>query len=78
MKKILLVIAVLFSGLLMRAQNPSSSQKPGVEIKKEAGEKKMKKDGTPDRRFKENKKLKKDGTPDLRYKENKEKASGKK
>lgn len=31
----------------------------------------MKKDGTPDRRYKENKKLKKDGTPDKRYKENK-------
>lgn len=32
---------------------------------------KMKKDGTPDRRYKENKKLKKDGTPDRRYKQNK-------
>lgn len=32
----------------------------------------LKKDGTPDRRFKENQKLKKDGTPDKRYKENKE------
>jgi len=32
---------------------------------------KMKKDGTPDKRYKENKKLKKDGTPDKRYKENK-------
>ena len=37
-----------------------------------------KKDGTPDRRFKENKNtsvkhIKKDGTPDRRYKENKEK-----
>lgn len=37
----------------------------------------MKKDGTPDKRFKENKEskpkgpLKKDGTPDKRYKENK-------
>jgi len=29
---------------------------------------KMKKDGTPDKRYKENKKLKKDGTPDKRYK----------
>ena len=40
----------------------------------------MKKDGTPDKRFKENKEakkesgpLKKDGTPDKRFKENKEK-----
>jgi hypothetical protein len=32
---------------------------------------KTKKDGTPDKRYKENKKLKKDGTPDKRYKENK-------
>jgi hypothetical protein len=31
----------------------------------------MKKDGTPDKRYKENKNLKKDGTPDKRYKENK-------
>ncbi len=35
----------------------------------------LKKDGTPDKRFKENKTppahLKKDGTPDMRYKENK-------
>ena len=31
---------------------------------------KLKKDGTPDRRYKVNKKLKKDGTPDKRYKEN--------
>jgi hypothetical protein len=32
---------------------------------------KTKKDGTPDRRYKENQKLKNDGTPDKRYKENK-------
>lgn len=32
---------------------------------------KLKKDGTPDKRYKENQKLKKDGTPDKRYKENK-------
>ncbi|MBU4538323.1 MAG: hypothetical protein KJ689_07035 [Bacteroidetes bacterium] len=31
---------------------------------------KMKKDGTPDKRYKENKHLKKDGTPDKRYKTN--------
>ena len=31
----------------------------------------VKKDGTPDKRFKENKKLKKDGTPDKRFKQNK-------
>lgn len=32
---------------------------------------KMKKDGTPDKRYKANKTLKKDGTPDKRYKANK-------
>ncbi|KQT15542.1 hypothetical protein ASG31_14880 [Chryseobacterium sp. Leaf404] len=32
---------------------------------------KLKKDGTPDRRYKENQKLKKDGTPDKRFKVNK-------
>ncbi|MBB6371621.1 hypothetical protein [Chryseobacterium shigense] len=32
---------------------------------------KMKKDGTPDKRYKENKHLKKDGTPDKRYKASK-------
>ena len=30
-----------------------------------------KKDGTPDKRYKQNQTLKKDGTPDKRYKENK-------
>lgn len=32
---------------------------------------KLKKDGTPDKRYRENQKLKKDGTPDKRFKENK-------
>ncbi|KPH11502.1 hypothetical protein [Chryseobacterium sp. ERMR1:04] len=32
---------------------------------------KMKKDGTPDKRYKDAQHLKKDGTPDKRYKENK-------
>jgi hypothetical protein len=47
-------------------------------------EKHLKKDGTPDMRYKENKEakpeakhLKKDGTPDMRYKENKEAAKKK-
>ncbi|MBN8789713.1 MAG: hypothetical protein J0I84_21750 [Terrimonas sp.] len=35
--------------------------------------KKVKKDGTPDKRYKENKHLKKDGTADKRFKENKDK-----
>lgn len=32
---------------------------------------KLKKDGTPDKRYKGSQHLKKDGTPDMRYKENK-------
>ena len=35
---------------------------------------KLKKDGTPDKRYKANKHLKKDGTPDKRFKSNKPKA----
>jgi hypothetical protein len=35
----------------------------------------LKKDGTPDKRYKENKHLKKDGTADKRFKENKKKKS---
>ncbi|MFT4062039.1 MAG: hypothetical protein QM642_06750 [Edaphocola sp.] len=35
----------------------------------------VKKDGTPDKRFKDNKKLKKDGTPDKRFKANKTKTT---
>lgn len=31
----------------------------------------MKKDGTPDKRYKSSTQLKKDGTPDMRYKQNK-------
>lgn len=47
--------------------------KPATTAKAEAAPAaaKMKKDGTPDKRYKENKKMKKDGTPDKRYKENK-------
>ena len=47
------------------------------EAKKEDAKGPLKKDGTPDKRFKENKvpkgPLKKDGTPDKRFKENKKK-----
>lgn len=42
---------------------------PAATVKPAAA--KMKKDGTPDKRYKENKNLKKDGTPDKRYKANK-------
>jgi hypothetical protein len=49
-----------------KAQAPAKSKLPSV-----TPVTKTKKDGTPDRRYKENQKLKKDGTPDKRYKENK-------
>ena len=39
-----------------------------VEVKKDIV---LKKDGTPDKRYKNAKHLKADGTPDMRYKENK-------
>jgi len=52
-------------------------KKSGDQAKNQVGkaagdaDKKLKADGTPDRRYKENKNLKKDGTPDKRFKENK-------
>lgn len=66
---------------------PKTEAKPKAEPKQEAkGATKLKKDGTPDMRYKENKEagkkkpegpMKKDGTPDMRHKANKE-AAGKK
>lgn len=50
----------------VKAEAPAKSKLPSV-----TPATKTKKDGTPDRRYKENQKLKKDGTPDKRYKENK-------
>lgn len=61
-----------------------AEKKPEAAKAKAAGEKPvvLKKDGTPDKRFKNSDAkagpLKKDGTPDLRYKANKEKAKEKK
>lgn len=52
----------------------TTQNKQTKEVKKETGKTSsaatLKKDGTPDKRYKTNKKLKKDGTPDKRYKEN--------
>ncbi|CAM2922019.1 hypothetical protein DRF59_03195 [Chryseobacterium flavum] len=42
-----------------------------AEVKPSQPVAKMKKDGTPDKRYKANKHLKKDGTPDKRYKTSK-------
>lgn len=85
MKKfIAFATAVLFSfsTFIGSAQTDQKQQNKKAEVKKETpadNDKKLKKDGTPDMRYKENKEaakpagpLKKDGTPDKRYKENKE------
>ncbi|GEN74920.1 hypothetical protein CHA01nite_06600 [Chryseobacterium hagamense] len=52
---------------------PATTAKPAASMKPAAAPAvaKMKKDGTPDKRYKVNKNLKKDGTPDKRYKANK-------
>lgn len=66
------LVALLGLTLSVNAQDKSKKAvvKPATESKAP-----LKKDGTPDKRFKENKKakgpLKKDGTPDKRFKENK-------
>ncbi|MCR8556485.1 hypothetical protein KXD93_02470 [Mucilaginibacter sp. BJC16-A38] len=55
---------------------------PVYAFKADTAKKHLKKDGTPDKRFKENKAakppLKKDGTPDMRYKANKKADTAKK
>ena len=74
---------VLLAGLLIAFANFNFAQT--APAKKDATKKETvaptKKDGTPDKRYKENKasadttkKRKKDGTPDMRYKDNKKKA----
>jgi hypothetical protein len=74
MRKLCYVLIAIL-GFAFSTQAQTGAKKPG-KAKDEAtkGETKgpLKKDGTPDKRFKENKKpevvLKKDGTPDKRYK----------
>jgi Na+-translocating ferredoxin:NAD+ oxidoreductase RnfG subunit len=75
-KLILAVIALLGFTLSTTAQQtPKKADKAKTETKKEEVKAPLKKDGTPDKRFKENKEskvvLKKDGTPDKRFKEKK-------
>jgi len=97
MKKILTgVLALLMGATISFAQTPAAApakdqtkaehraDKPGHKTNRPALDstgRPMKKDGTPDKRFKDNKEnkdvkaqgpLKKDGTPDKRFKENKE------
>jgi hypothetical protein len=54
-----------------KTQKSSPTIAPSNKVAPTTTKDKVKKDGTPDKRYKENKNLKKDGTPDKRYKENK-------
>jgi hypothetical protein len=70
MKNLLLAVVLFFmcNGVL-NAQTPQAATKQKPPVAKTAGP--LKKDGTPDKRYKANKApLKKDGTPDMRYKVN--------
>lgn len=70
--------------------NVNATSKPSKQVAKPVPaanpDKKVKKDGTPDMRYKENKEAekkpiapkKKDGTPDMRFKDNKRSEGGKK
>ncbi|CAA7197044.1 hypothetical protein [Chryseobacterium potabilaquae] len=81
MKKLLTAMSLVLGLGLATAQQTvpatSTNTQPTTKAVKTSESKtakpaaKMKKDGTPDKRYKDNKKLKKDGTPDKRYKENK-------
>ena len=69
MKKLLSTLMALFVvASFTFAQTPAPAAKDA-----KAKTEHTKKDGTPDKRFKENKHTKKDGTPDKRFKENKDK-----
>ena len=74
MRKVMLALMALIGFTL--SANAQTKPKKAEPAKKEA-KAPLKKDGTPDKRFKENKEakgpLKKDGTPDKRFKENKKK-----
>lgn len=84
MRKLMFAVMAMI-GLTLSANAQDKSKKtpppppPPKEVKapaaKEVSKAPLKKDGTPDKRFKENKApkgpLKKDGTPDKRFKENK-------
>ncbi len=79
MKKLLTALSVVIGLGLANAQQvapaatttQTKSAKPAVSETVSKPGVKLKKDGTPDKRYKANKRLKKDGTPDKRYKENK-------
>lgn len=64
MKKIFTLLTAIMFGLASFTQVNASTLKSVYQQH-------LKKDGTPDKRYKENKHLKKDGTPDKRFKANK-------
>jgi len=75
MKKLVIALMAMLLSFGFTQVNAQAAQKKAPQ----KSETKMKKDGTPDMRYKENQKgsaktapkhLKKDGTPDKRYKEN--------
>lgn len=73
-KYVFLLVALLMtvSGMsYARQATPAKKATPAVQAPPAASAAPVKKDGTPDRRYKANKKLKKDGTPDKRYKQHK-------
>ncbi len=74
MKRIFVIIALLI-GFAFNNVNAQDSKSKSTKTEQKSTDKKLKKDGTPDKRFKENKEakgpLKKDGTPDKRFKANK-------
>ena len=85
MKKLLLALLVFtFTTVASYAQTTKPAQEkqkthkkqptaaPAAATAQPAAEH-SKKDGTPDKRYKENKHMKKDGTADKRFKENKDK-----
>jgi hypothetical protein len=82
MKKILLIASLLIAsagfGFAQTTPAATGTKKVDSSKTKASGAVHLKKDGTPDMRYKENKQppvppvhLKKDSTPDKRYKENK-------
>jgi uncharacterized linocin/CFP29 family protein len=85
LSSLLLALMLMVSGISFGQATQSATKAKVVttqnKVKKEVKEVKkevrkatpvvtLKKDGTPDKRYKSNKRLKKDGTPDKRYKEN--------
>lgn len=79
MKKILFSVLFLLVACLFSVPTKAQANKAKATTAQNEQKGKLKKDGTPDMRYKENKDasktakkhLKKDGTPDKRYKENK-------